>query len=323
MSNLDDIRQLTIHYLNGSITKEDEQKLMAFLDESADNKRLFRQWEAEWAPHHLNDRQTQEAFGRFEARLLLQSDKKNTKRKLWRSVAAAAAVVFLMAGSAYITWLVAHARPEKYYSFSAPNGSKARVALPDNSVVWLNAGSSLRYSDRFNEQNRTVELKGEGYFQVAKDDDHEFIVKTDVGNVVVKGTKFDVSAYCEDRLATVSLMQGKVEFAGKNDHLTMKPGERVTIDRLTGELTKSTFINDSRAWIDDNTDYDAITLSDLAKVLSRQYDVNIHVNSSKLALTRFSISLRNKESIADVIDALQRTSQMEVVRRGKDIYISD
>src|SRR3712207_7616039 len=76
-----------------------------------------------------------------------------------------------MAGSAYTTWLVGHARPEKYYSFSAPNGSKARVALPDNSVVWLNAGSSLRYSDRFNEQNRTVELKGEGYFQVAKDDD--------------------------------------------------------------------------------------------------------------------------------------------------------
>src|SRR3712207_9425606 len=76
-----------------------------------------------------------------------------------------------MAGSAYTTWLVGHARPEKYYSFSAPNGSKARVALPDNSVVWLNAGSSLRYSDRFNEQNRTVELKGEGYFQVAKDDE--------------------------------------------------------------------------------------------------------------------------------------------------------
>ena len=197
------------------------------------------------------------------------------------------------------------------------------MALPDSSVVWLNAGSSLRYSNRFNEHNRRVELQGEGYFQVSKDARHEFVVKTDVGEVTVKGTRFDVSAYREDRVATVSLMQGRVEFSGKNETVAMRPGERVTVDRLTGELKKTTFVNDSRAWIDNNTDFDAITLGELAKVLSRQYNVNIHVGSSKLAMTRFSISLRNKETIGAVIDALQRISQMTVQRRGKDIYLSD
>ena len=64
-------------------------------------------------------------------------------------------------------------------------------------------------------------------------------------------------------------------------------------------------------------------MGELAKVLSRQYNVNIHVGSSKLGMTRFSISLRNKETIGDVIDALQRISQMTVQRRGKDIYLSD
>ena len=323
MRNLEDIRQLTIHYLNGSVTRDDERRLLSFIGESQTNKELFRQWEEEWAAHHLGDGLSKAAFGKFEARLLLQSEAKNTKTKLWRTVAAAAAVVALMVGSAYATWLAADARPEKFYSFSAPYGSKARVALPDSSVVWLNAGSSLRYSNRFNEHNRRVELQGEGYFQVSKDARHEFVVKTDVGEVTVKGTRFDVSAYREDRVATVSLMQGRVEFNGKNETVAMRPGERVTVDRLTGELKKTTFVNDSRAWIDNNTDFDAITLGELAKVLSRQYNVNIHVGSSKLAMTRFSISLHNKETIGDVIDALQRISQMTVQRRGKDIYLSD
>jgi hypothetical protein len=70
-------------------------------------------------------------------------------------------------------------------------------------------------------------------------------------------------------------------------------------------------------------DYDEITLDDFAKVLSRQYAVNVNIRSAALRQTQFSISLRNKETIDEVLDALKRVMKMKVHRDGKDIYISE
>lgn len=71
--------------------------------------------------------------------------------------------------------------------------------LTDGTVVWLNAGSTLRYADNFNAKNRVVELEGEAYFEVEKQSDKTpFLVKTGCYDVVVKGTKFNVTSYPED-----------------------------------------------------------------------------------------------------------------------------
>lgn len=316
-------KQLAIGYFEGKISREDEKTLFDFLQQSEDNRVLFHSWETEWSKHHDVDAETEQAWEFLASKMLEEEEKPARTITLWRRIAAAAAIVLLIASTAFTTWYVTSNAPENYYALTAPQGSKSQLTLPDGSKVWLNAGSTLRYSTQYSQKNRKVELTGEGYFEVAKHDGAEFTVKTSGYEVVVKGTHFNVSAYNDDRYITTNLMQGSVMINRGEDHLLMKPGEMVKLDTTTGELIKSTFSNDANAWIQNMIDYDEITLDDFAKVLSRQYAVNVNIRSAALRQTRFSISLRNKETIDEVLDALKRVMKMKVHRDGKDIYISE
>lgn len=100
---------------------------------------------------------------------------------------------------------------EKYAEVVTATGSVIRYELPDHSVVWLNAGSTLRYPTTFKKDNRLVELKGEAYFEVQADKDRPFYVNTPNGlSVYVYGTKFNVAAYEDDNYIETVLEKGKV-----------------------------------------------------------------------------------------------------------------
>jgi transmembrane sensor len=317
-------KQLAICYFEGKISREEEKTLFDFIEQSEENLVLFRSWETEWREHHEVDAETEKAWQSLESRMMMGMDEKPAKIiNLWRRIAAIAAVVLLIVGTAVVTRYVTSNAPESYYAVTAPQGNKSQLVLPDGSKVWLNAGSTLRYSTQFSQTNRRVELEGEGYFEVTKHDGAEFIVRTGGYDVVVKGTHFDVSAYKGDQYITTALMQGSVMINRGEDHLLMKPGDIVKLDTSTGELIKSTFSTSTNAWMQNVTDYDEITLNDFAKVLSRQYAVDIHIQSATLRQTKFSITLRNQETIDEVLDALKRVMNMKVRRDGKDIYISE
>ncbi|HEX3008177.1 MAG TPA: FecR family protein, partial [Bacteroidales bacterium] len=93
---------------------------------------------------------------------------------------AAIVIVALLTGAmlSYLFFSKKNENPVSYYQVKAPLGGRSELTLPDGSVVWLNAGSSIRYDNRFNERNRNLYLEGEGYFKVAKNKKLPFIVKT-------------------------------------------------------------------------------------------------------------------------------------------------
>ncbi len=322
MEAFENIHILAIRYFNGVINRNEELILADFVHANEHNRNLLHAWEKEWAAGHIADMSSDEAWERLQSAIVMQDDKFAPNQNILRRIVAAAAIVLLVACTAAATYFITeNNRAEQFYTCTAPYGSKTKVILPDHSIVWLNAGSTIRYSTLFNNDNRNVQLDGEGYFEVAKHDGKTFTVKTSNYDVVVKGTKFDVSSYKEDNLATVALMQGSVLVDRNDNHIMMKPGELVTLNKSTGILTKNRYTGDSRAWIDNMTDFDEITLFELAKVLSRQYGVYIHVQDQELGRSKFSVSLRNKETVYDVLDALQVISKMKIRRDGKNIYI--
>ncbi len=314
-----EFKALANKYFEGRITPEEESALLSYVAKDAQAMATFRNWEEEWSHRPHFDMVTENAWNRFY-NWMCGSETQRRRRPLWR-VAAAAAVVVLMVGSAFVGRYVSTTKADSYCTLTAPMGSKTRLCLPDGSVVWLNAGSTLSYSTRFADGNRRVKLEGQGYFEVAKRNGAEFVVSTRGYDVVVKGTRFDVSAYTDDRFITTTLMQGAVVIDREDDMLSMKPGDMVTLDMTTGKFTKSHFNTDTHGWIDDKAEYSDITLERLAKLLSRRYAVNVNVTSEQLRHMRFSISLRNKETIDDVLDALQRITPMQVCRDGKEIVI--
>ena len=316
-----DYKALANRYFEGKSTPEEEQALHEYVAQSPEGRASFRGWEREWATQPHFDVQTENAWQRF-ATWMGHAESRQGRSRLWR-VGIAAAVVVLMACTALTTWYVAGHTPERYYTLTAPMGSKTSLRLPDGSLVWLNAGSTLSYSTHFSTTNRHVRLQGEGYFEVAHHDGAQFVVSTRGYDVVVTGTRFDISAYNDEQYITTTLMQGGVLIERGDDHLCMTPGDMVRLDTRTGQLTKTRFANDTRAWVQNMAEYGDITLEDLSRLLSRRYAVSIDITSARLRHMRFSISLRNKETIDDVLDALQRITAMKVCRDGKQITISE
>lgn len=315
-------RQLTFRYLSGIITRDEEQQLFAFIEEDERHEALFRDWEEQWTRSSRLVPSANSAWEMLEP-MLLDEETAHPNLHIWRKVAAAAAVVLLLFGTALATWHVASQRPEQYYALTAPMGSTSRLTLPDGSVVWLNAGSTLRYSTNFSVDNRNVELRGEGYFEVAKHDGNDFTVKTSGYDVTVKGTKFDVSAYDDDPVVSTSLMQGKVVISQGETTMEMKPGETVTLDKATGSLTKTVTSATPNAWTMNSTDFNEIRLGDFAKILSRKYGVDIHITSQKVRDIRLAMTLQNRETIEDVLNSLKIVTGTRIVRDGKQIYINE
>lgn len=315
-------RQLTLRYLSGIITRDEEQRLFAFINEDESHKTMFRDWEEQWMRSSRLNPSASSAWELLEP-MLQDEEATHPSLHIWRKVAAVAAVVLLLFGTALATWHIATQRPEQYYALTAPMGSTSRLTLPDGSVVWLNAGSTLRYSTNFSVDNRIVELRGEGYFEVAKHDGNDFTVKTTGYDVTVKGTKFDVSAYDDDPTVSTSLMQGKVIISQGETTVEMKPGETVTLDKTTGNLTKTITSATPNAWTMNSADFNEIRLGDFAKILSRKYGVDIHITSQKVRDIRLAMTLQNRETIEDVLNSLTIVTNTRIVRDGKQIYINE
>ena len=212
--------------------------------------------------------------------------------------------------------------PIQDYISEAPVGEKCRVILPDNTAVWLNSGSRLSYSSDFGRRQRTVVLTGEGYFEVSKDEMHPFIVDCGRASVEVKGTKFNISAYPEDNGIVTGVTDGHVVFSGGDARIDLFKGQTARYNVLSGTFTRSSEKpEDLCAWTESRMVYDGITLEELAEKLSRTYGVKFHFNAPEALGYRFNISLRNNETLSDIVFALEKTVPVRIRIEGDNVYI--
>ena len=327
MNETEIMQELAFAYFAGKISKADEKKLFEFIQKEEQNYQQFKDWERAWMLSEKEDLRTAREWESLQCRIRTHEAVNPMISKsgsdLWRWAVAIAAMFVLIAGG---TWVVLNTttfmNKAQYIVFEAPYGEKSKMTFPDGTVVWLNAGSSLKYSNKYNTDDRVVELEGEGYFEVAKKKKIPFVVHTRGYDVVVKGTKFNVTAYPEDSNITTTLMEGAVELLKEKQHIAMKPGESVTLNVVSGKFTLTKVNPDvSKAWSENRIEYDNISLRELAAKLSRQYDVKIHLLTEEVVDKRFSISLRNQETIGEVMSALKEIIPIQVERKNMDIYI--
>ena len=327
MNETEIMQELAFAYFAGKISKADEKKLFEFIQKEEQNYQQFKDWERAWVLSEKEDLRTAREWESLQCRIRTHEAVNPMISKsgsdLWRWAIAIAAMFVLIAGG---TWVVLNTttfmNKAQYIVFEAPYGEKSKMTFPDGTVVWLNAGSSLKYSNKYNTDDRVVELEGEGYFEVAKKKKIPFVVHTRGYDVVVKGTKFNVTAYPEDSNITTTLMEGAVELLKEKQHIAMKPGESVTLNVVSGKFTLTKVNPDvSKAWSENRIEYDNISLRELAAKLSRQYDVKIHLLTEEVGDKRFSISLRNQETIGEVMSALKEIIPIQVERKNMDIYI--
>lgn len=327
MEDTTKIKKLAFQYFSGTISDTDEITLFEYINQNVYNGNEFRLWEKEWATKAAVNEQTTKEWISLERQLRIRKSismpTENIIHRKWKQMIAVAAIFIVLLGSSFGLWFkVSSNVPDNYFVCQAPYGNKTKILLPDGTSVWLNAGSTIKYSNKFNSKNRLVELNGEGYFEVSKHNGVTFTVHTKGYNVVVKGTKFDVSAYSDDPYIMTSLLEGRVEIHYKQIKMNILPGQAAMLNLKTKQLSCHKMnVNQSKSWVENRIDFDDITVKELSKKLSRQYAVNILLESEKVGAMKLCISLRNKETIDEVMDGLKKIIPITVVHKGKDIYI--
>lgn len=177
---------------------------------------------------------------------------------------------------------IASLNPEKilFNTIETPKGGKYQIILPDGSKVWLNSVSSLRFPAIFNGKERNVELIGEAFFEVSKNTDKPFIVKTNNMNVFVTGTQFNVMAYSDENYSATTLVEGSVQVSNLTSNVVLKPGEQV-VSNEGAKLSKSTVdVEQSIAWKNGLFQFNNSDMRTVMNQISRWYDVSIEYKGS-------------------------------------------
>ncbi len=319
--------QLALSYFNGNLPLKDEKALFDFISSDSSHRELFRQWEKKWMVSSVNKIPVTKEWNELQHRLRVRSAINRTfdapKRDLRKMIAAAAILLVLLISSVTLLMNVLPDKEQPYYTFVTDPGEKSRVVLTDGTNVWLNAGSKLRYSGNFSARNREVILEGEAYFEVKKQNDKSpFRVKTDHYDILVKGTKFNVTSYAEDPASSVTLLEGAVEIVYGEGIIPVKPGESLSFKKGEARFFRHNVqAYQYKSWIDGRVEYDEITLNELAVRLSRKYDVNIFLDGDLEKDAVFKVSLRNEETIDQFLQALSKIIDIRFRRVGHDIYI--
>lgn len=227
---------------------------------------------------------------------------------------------------------------------SLPYGAPKEIVLPDSSIVWLNAGSHIHYTDNFIQKNREVYVTGEAYFDVKHDAVHPFLVHA--GNVIIKvlGTAFNVEAYPDEDKIETTLIQGKVQvqIAGNPDKkIVLTPREKLTVINdsihLSGDPLKRLKERSFKvqeiippetpapipeiAWVQDKLAFQDERFDELTKQLERRYDVHIYFEDTRLKQERLSGVFAN-ENIEKAIKILQMTTPFKYRIRNDTVYLS-
>ena len=322
-NQLQHIQEMAFRYFEGSTTSEEAEALFSFLKSDANNHILFKSWENQWfasigATHLLNaeweklkskEQKTKEIHSFIPA-------KKPAKHYLL----IVASVALLILGGFLAGIYLQKESPEDFFTTYTSYGEKSKIAMPDGSTIWLNSGSSLTYSDKYGIKNRQVELRGEAYFEVEKGK-KDFIVQTPKHSVVVKGTKFNISAYPDNTILSTTLLEGRVELKYKNRSLNLTPGETVEVDTYTHTVKRIKTDTRATAWTQNRLEYDNIELDVLLKKLSREYDKTILLKNHSLKSQSFSISIDTKGELTEVLNAIGRIIPLKIINRNDTITV--
>lgn len=249
------------------------------------------------------------------------------ERKPFRSkalkycIAAAAAAAIFLTGAA-TSELVTGKRQETVLMASSENISS--YTLPDGSKVWLNKNSWLTYNQRFGKRTRQVALKGEGYFEVNRDEQRPFIVKMQNNlDIKVLGTTFNACNYPSLNKAEVILRSGSVQVSdnGRNEYVILKPNQKFTWNEGTAEISSVNAMNCCR-WFEHRLVFDNVKLKDILENLSHKYQTEISLNVGNLADKHMSMTIRD-ESVEDILDILTTLLPIRWRYQGAEIIIEN
>jgi ferric-dicitrate binding protein FerR (iron transport regulator) len=240
----------------------------------------------------------------------------NKTMQLFRKVSGYAAVfvVALLLGGLAIQLWGDRANEERFAEVKVPLGQMSEVTLCDGTHVWLNSGTTLKYSNSFGQKSRNITLDGEAYFDVEKSD-VPFRVRLKNSFVEVLGTQFNVISYQNDSISEVTLVEGSVNVNNLNGNniAHLKPSQQLTIDDASLKAKRKTVDTDFYvSWTEGKIVFHDEKLSKICERLERWYNVDITLEDKEVEGLNFSGTILKDKPFSQIITAFELLLPVEI-----------
>ena len=213
----------------------------------------------------------------------------------------------------------------RYNTLSIPRGGEFFLQLADGTKVWLNSETVLRYPVQFVGNERRVELTGEAFFEVARNEKMPFLVESGDQTVKVLGTEFNISSYKENTNIYTTLVKGSVEVFIKNKpeiKQTLVPNEQSSTSKAEGQISKQKVDPYQYvAWKEGRFVFEDQNLDEIMKTLSKWYNVDVVFGREELKNMRFTGNLQRYSNFGEVLKKIQKTNEVEFNIENKQITI--
>jgi len=360
------IKESIIGYYSGDLNQQQAEELVNWLSDDTENIQLFNEIKEIWqASALISNREfnPDAAFLNLHDKIRTRNIRPLPPRKisitltfLYR-VAAGILLVSLLGAGALMVLKKPNSKilSETYFEAHAPKGSKTLITLSEGTQVWLNAGTTLRYSNTFNSKNRDVYLEGEAFFRVSKNKHLPFKVSTSDICITALGTAFNVKSYSEESLIETTLEEGSLRIdplisngkSKKSSPIYLKQNQKLIYQKQDRNLAITSLkdqvleeddivvekhkdlpvristVQDIRlytSWKDSQWVFKNEKLSTLAPKLERRYDINIIFEDSTLLDYSFSGTLRD-ESVEQVLAAIRFTAPIRFEINYKQVTL--
>lgn len=311
-------------YLIGNLPEKEQAALLEWLRKE-EHQEIFDSEKARWWKENKMSREGQPSdLGRVRLHERLKEKQQLKRSALLLSWYRYAAIVLLVIGLSGATFVYQrYVKAElQLTQIHTEQGQMSTVTLPDGSRIWVNADTKLTYNNQYGIKNRAIQVVGEAYFEVAKNQKNPFIVDLGALKVRVTGTQFGVSNYNDLNEVHVVLEEGSVEIHSVADELItkLKPEELAIFSKKSNTIrTLKVNTGQYTSWKDGILNIFELPLEQLVVKLERRYNQKFEVDPLVKELP-YTFSIEG-ESLVEVIHLIERISPVKAQQEGNIIKL--
>ncbi|RIH63048.1 FecR family protein [Mariniphaga sediminis] len=243
--------------------------------------------------------------------------------RLFIALSKAAAILFIPLIAAVLYFYFNQPISSEMLTLSTEKGEFTHVILPDGSRVWLNVDTKLSYPADYGLGSRKLELEGEAYFEVKKDEELPFEVTSGNLTTTALGTRFVISAYPESSVIKSSLLEGSVEIKYGNTYKIIEPGQQLTLDKNKQALVLKAFSEEYElSWKNNQLVFRLTPFDHVISILEKWYDISIVYNPELFKSETLTVRFEKYESLENVLKVISKVNGFNYKVEGNNVKIT-
>ncbi len=312
---------ILLSYLNGDADTSVREQVALWLAQSDANKKELDQLRFVWEKSNMLidlPFDVDAAWEKLESRIDAVPQKKGRNISLYHYFAAAAAVLVLI----LLSYFVFDSMDSDQIIIQTAANEIITDTLPDGSIITLNENTQIVFAPTFNTENRNLELSGEAYFDVQRNEQLPFKIIAGDAEVKVLGTCFNLNSKAREGVL-LNVDRGKVSFGSVDDNaekLIVRKGQDALLPKGGSKAREvETELDDSQFWRNQRLVFRNANLEEVLRKIAKLYHIQIEFNLDELSGLNINARFED-ESARDILEIICITHDLKLNEIGANSY---